>query len=295
MLNNWQHSSDLPQGGLELPCILVFTTTCVELNQITKEITLSVKVHEGTSDADGKTDTGTNMVVDLNSQANSFSSDCNDVTCAKLAGSQVKEEPDGEPDKLPEVEVDLTTTVENESPVKKKTKLFDSERIIMGQELTDNTINLAQHLLKGQFPTLKGLQSTLYQQKEQNLSENDVHNKLQIVHCKSCHHWIVATTVGCRLGQVKVYDSSFTYCNKETTCVIENLFYPRTSCLKPTITMSRCQKQKGGADCGLFAIANATAITFGKNPCKLQFIQASLSTHLVDCFQNKLMSPQFSL
>jgi len=39
-----------------------------------------------------------------------------------------------------------------------------------------------------------------------------------------------------------------------------------TGCLKPTITMSRCQKQKGGNDCGLFAIANATAIAFGKNP-----------------------------
>ena len=52
--------------------------------------------------------------------------------------------------------------------------------------------------------------------------------------------------------------------------------------LKPTIMMSRCQKQKGGADCGLFAIANATAIAFGKNPCKLQFMQASLRSHLVD-------------
>jgi len=27
---------------------------------------------------------------------------------------------------------------------------------------------------------------------------------------------------------------------------------------------AHCQKQKGGADCGLFAIAFATAITFGK-------------------------------
>ena len=110
----------------------------VELNHKKRlEITLSVKVHEGTSDADGKTDTtGTNMVVDIHSQASSFSSD-NDITWAKLAGSQVKEEPD----KLSEVEIDLTTTVENES-LKKITKLFDSEELIMGQELTDNAINL---------------------------------------------------------------------------------------------------------------------------------------------------------
>jgi len=72
---------------------------------------------------------------------------------------------------------------------------------------------------------------------------------------------------------VKVYDSTFTYCDKETTCVTENLFHPRTSCLKP---MSR-QKQNGGVDCGLFAMANATAIAFGINPYKSQSIQASFS------------------
>ena len=122
-----------------------------------------------------------------------------------------------------------------------------------------------------------GLQSTLYQEKEQNLTENDVNNKLQIIHCRSHRHWIVASTVGCRLGQVKVYDSLFTYCDKETASIIANLFQSRTSCLKPIITMSHCQKQKGGADWGLFAIANVTAmIAFGKNPCKLQFMQASL-------------------
>jgi len=31
-----QYSTNLPQCGFELPCTLVFSTTCVELNQITK-------------------------------------------------------------------------------------------------------------------------------------------------------------------------------------------------------------------------------------------------------------------
>jgi len=39
------------------------------------------------------------------------------------------------------------------------------------------------------------------------------------------------------------------------------------------ITVYRSQKQKGATDCGLFAIANATAIVQGKNPSKLQFKQ----------------------
>ena len=70
----------------------------------------------------------------------------------------------------------------------KKAKLFDAEEIIMGQEVTDNEINLVQQLLKVQFPTLNGLQSTLYQEKEQNLTENGVNNKLQIIHCRSRRH-----------------------------------------------------------------------------------------------------------
>ena len=66
----------------------------------------------------------------------------------------------------------------------------------MGQEVSDNEINLAQWLLKVQFPKLKGLKSTLYQEKEQSLMENDVINN----HCNSHHHWIVATTEGCSLN-----------------------------------------------------------------------------------------------
>jgi len=49
------------------------------------------------------------------------------------------------------------------SPQKKRTKLVDSERIIMGEELTDLEINLAQQLLKKQFPNLNGFTSTLLQ------------------------------------------------------------------------------------------------------------------------------------
>jgi len=38
---------------------------------------------------------------------------------------------------------------------------------------------------------------------------------------------------------------------------------------KPVVNVSHSQKQKGSADCGLFAIATATALKYGKNPTKL--------------------------
>ena len=150
------------------------------------------------------------------------------------------------------------------SPVKKRSKFFDPEEIIMGEELSDNEIHLAQQLLKKQFPALNGLQSTLLQGKQMTLTESEVYNKVQIIHCNSHHHWIVASTVQCNFNQVKVYDSLFTYCDKETERVIANLFQCDSS--KLTMTVSCSHKQKGSVNCGLFAIANATAIAFGKNP-----------------------------
>ena len=53
---------------------------------------------------------------------------------------------------------------------------------------------------------------------------------------------------------------------------------------------ARCQKQKGGADCGLFAIAFATAIAFGKRPGKIKFVQEELRSHLVTCLNKGEMS-----
>jgi len=58
----------------------------------------------------------------------------------------------------------------------------------------------------------------------------------------------------------------------ETKAVVHNLFQWSKS-INLVVTVSLSQKQKGTADCGLFAIANATAIAHGKNPSKLQFKQ----------------------
>ena len=81
---------------------------------------------------------------------------------------------------------------------------------------------------------------------------------------------MTASTVNCKLGDVKVFDTVFNHCDKETTGVIQNLF-ATPNFPKLTITMGRCQKQKGGKDCGLFSIAIATALAFGLHPSKQKF------------------------
>jgi len=50
------------------------------------------------------------------------------------------------------------------------------EKIIMGEELTDVHINLAQRLLRAQFSELNGLLSTLLQEKETSVIEKGKEN-----------------------------------------------------------------------------------------------------------------------
>ena len=77
---------------------------------------------------------------------------------------------------------------------------IDTEDIIMGEELSDIHINIAQNLLKVQFPEMRGLKSILLQQKEMLVLEMK-EKVVQFIHCSihtlfqlstldSCyHHW----------------------------------------------------------------------------------------------------------
>ena len=64
-----------------------------------------------------------------------------------------------------------------------------------------------------------------------------IHNKVQIIHCSKRNHWVAATTViaNYKEGEVKVYDSVFNSCNKETKLVVHNLFQADTAKQSPHI------------------------------------------------------------
>ena len=70
----------------------------------------------------------------------------------------------------------------------------------MGNELSDLHVNMAQNLLKAQFPQFNGFCPTLLQGKEPPVQSTDaVKNKVQIIHCNKRHHWIVAINVKCKM------------------------------------------------------------------------------------------------
>ena len=165
-----------------------------------------------------------------------------------------------------------------------KLTINDRDSITRGERLNDMVINVAQRLLKSQFPKIKGLNSTLLQAKKTyNTFEN---NKVQIIHSRG-DHWIVAATVGGEKGnQVKVYDSLYESIDDGTHKVISNIFGSLA-----TPHSIETPKQSGVDDCGLYAIANATSICHNQNPAVITFDQSLMRLHLTQCIDKKMIAP----
>ena len=159
---------------------------------------------------------------------------------------------------------------------------MEKERITQGEQLNDLIINAAQLLLKNQFPDLLGLRSTLLQNKLDRMKKND--SQLQILHSGG-NHWIVASTISAPNDVVNVYDSIYYTISEETKVLISNAFEA------PSNQVVVIQRQTGGQDCGLYAIAVSTALAFGLNPGTLKFNQAAMRSHLVLCLESSTLSP----
>ena len=136
-----QYSSDIPQGGLEIPSVLTFTVqSSVEGNKAEKliESTLSAKCSKVTNPVQGET-----CAADL----------------PLITSSEEKENLFSQADKIDLTNCDTAQGETQGSPPRKRAK------------------------------------STLLQVREVKLSEAQVKNILQIIHCSKRHHWIVASTV----------------------------------------------------------------------------------------------------
>ena len=126
------YSSDLPQGGLEVPCILTFSTPqACESEKTESSLALPVKL---TTNTEGdKIAVSPEIPCSTNTSYSTSSATFTDALESDIDANEFK-------------------------PLKKKQKLHNSEIecIIMGVELSDLHINMAQRILKHQLPGLNG-------------------------------------------------------------------------------------------------------------------------------------------
>ena len=282
-----RYSADFLQGGLEIPCILTLRTTNAKLSDKSKKLieasfTMNIKILKKQNEK-VKVEP-LDLVPSLSQSVHG-----NDI---KVEQTSISGNSDNNlVDAFPGIQADSSSflTASIGEPITKKQRLSDPdiEIIIMGTELSNLHINVAQRILKEQFSHINELESTLLQGKRQMLTEDMVKNKLQIIHCLERHHWITASTVN---NEVTIMDSLFKSIDQETKLTISNLFQPTGSSNQLKIKLIKTQRQKGNKDCGLFAIAMATTIACGKSPSKVTFCQESMRAHLVSCLNKQNFS-----
>ena len=117
--------------------------------------------------------------------------------------------------------------------------------------LYDSEIHAGQLLLKTKFPCVDGLHDPAI---AGTLMAQAISEFVQIIN--TGNHWVCLSTISCRPGTIKVYDSLF---QRVSPIAIRHscrlLMHTGGSIL---FTNVKIQKQINSSDCGLFALAFAT-------------------------------------
>ena len=153
----------------------------------------------------------------------------------------------------------------------------DLQKLTGGKELSDLHINAFQNLLKSQFNSIGGLQSTLLQQNKSPLS-NKKENNLQAINISisaTVKRWAVLEI---NSNGIFLYDSAYTSLAGDVKKIIAHLINTNEDQL--TVHIMNIAKQSGATDCGLYAVAIMSSLALGKDPCSIVFKKEDLRAHL---------------
>jgi len=101
-------------------------------------------------------------------------------------------------------------------------------------------------------------------------------------------HWMTVSTIGMKLAEVQAFDSMYMSVPTMAKAQIANLITTEESAIN--VLLMDVQMQSGGYDCGLFSIAFATALVFGKQPEHFLFDQQKMRAHLIECLERQELS-----
>ncbi len=167
-------------------------------------------------------------------------------------------------------------------------KLTESDKVLLLNPLgwvNDNIINAAQQLLKENCIDISGFQDVICGVALSFKVEPD--EFIQILNnCKG--HWLTICNIGCSHSTVSVYDSMYRSAGRHVNSQVATLLHSDEP--KIYLNIMDTQLQSGGSDCGLFAIANATALSFKEDPGKMFYDQKQMRQHLYQCLENGKMT-----
>lgn len=162
--------------------------------------------------------------------------------------------------------------------------MSDKKLIEEGQRLNDLHIHYAQAILRTSFPGTEGLQNPLFQTGTR-IRLDMTKATVQILFVESRKHWIVLSNILCSKSGICVYDLVYNDIDNQTSNLICHIVDGEVG----GTHVHNEQKQEGSNDCGLFCIAIATSLLYKESP--LKFVQSSLRSHLISCFENNKLVP----
>ena len=99
-------------------------------------------------------------------------------------------------------------------------------------------------------------------------------------------HWVCVSSIGCPPGHVNLMDGlTKTVISKELQELVQALLGQNFQ----GIFNIPVQQQMNASDCGVFAIAYATCLVYGQNPCTVIFDISRMCQHLHRCLRAAMM------
>lgn len=146
----------------------------------------------------------------------------------------------------------------------------------------------AMALLRAQYPHVEGLLSTTSLGLLSRVTPPSTQCLVQIFNV-CANHWVVVSTAGCQVGHINIYDSLNQNFTDDFAAQVTGLL----SFAGKTVRLQwpEVQQQKGGSDCGLFAIANSLTLCRGEDPRSVQYHQGQMRTHFFSCLQAGVLTP----
>ena len=161
----------------------------------------------------------------------------------------------------------------------------DKQVISSGQWLND-VISAWQRMLAQKFPEIGGLEDTI----KQNAARFSVKKGkfVQVMNLGGCH-WVAVSNIGCDEDVINWMDSLHGLPTSTAKRQIADILHSPLPVI--TVQCLNVQQQRGGSDCGLFALAFITAVCHGDDPTSLYFDQENMRSHLIASIESGEATP----
>lgn len=185
------------------------------------------------------------------------------------------------------------------SDSKYEVTVSDKFDITYDRKVNDKLINFGQQLLKAQFSEINGFQDCCYvpvQNKgvwKYSLKMKFSRSTACQIHHTGADHWVTSVSPANETDLI-VFDSLQGPVPSISNSLKMQLFAAYAQNKNHlNILIPKIQQQANSVDCGIFALAYATEICFtgfvgGES---IDFDKQIMREHLLNCFQNKSMSP----